>query len=140
MIWVVVASGVTVAFSIAFWQQLVSWANQTLAEWLGKLFGEDLREAFLLILAGVDRLATSFTRAATAIRERLVSARVLFRQLFGGREHERVVKAEFRTATGELVTREAAESVSWHELPDEVREKFIRRQTAEVELELKLKQ
>jgi hypothetical protein len=139
MIWVVVASGVTIAFSIAFWQQLVSWANQTLAEWLGKLFGEDLREAFLLILAGVDRLATSFTRAATAIRERLVSARVLFRQLFGGREHERVVKAEFRTATGELVTREAAESVPWHELPDEVREKFIRRQTAEVELELKLK-
>jgi len=29
--------------------------------------------------------------------------------------------------------------VPWHELPDEVREKFIRRQAHSVEMELKLK-
>lgn len=139
MVWVVVAAGVVVALTIAFWQKIVTWANQQLAGWLGKMFGEDVREAFLLILAGGDRLVIAFQRALGIVQTRLVSARILFRRLFGGREHERVIQAEVRKDTGEIVTLEAAEVVPWHELPDDVREKFIRRQTATVELELKLR-
>lgn len=139
MAWVVVAAaGLMVALSVAFWQKIVTWANQNIAEWLGKSFGEDVREAFLLILAGGDRLVIAFQRALAEVETRLVRARVFFRQLAGGRQHEKVVQAELRQPTGEIVKVEAAEAVPWHELPDEVREKFIRRQTASVELELKL--
>jgi hypothetical protein len=123
---------------MAFWQQIVTWANQKLAGWLGTLFGDDVREAFLLMLAGSDRLMIAAKRTIALIEARLVSARILFRQLLGGREHEKVIVAEIRTDSGEVVKMEAAEVVPWHELPDEVREKFIRRQTAKVELELKL--
>lgn len=79
-------------------------------------------------------------RALALVEERLVSARVLFRQVNGGREHEKVVRAEMRQDDGSIIELEAAEVVPWHELPDEVREKFIRRQTELVEMELKLKE
>jgi hypothetical protein len=139
MAWVVVAAaGLIVALSVAFWQQIVTWANQHLAGWLGKYFGEDVREAFLLILAGGDRLVIAFQRALATVESRLVAARIFFRQLAGGRQHEKVVQAELRKDDGEVVKVEAAEVVPWHDLPDEVREKFIRRQTSTVELELKL--
>ena len=139
MTWIVVAAaGMAVALTIAFWQQIVTWANQTLATWLSERFGADLRDAFLLILAGADRSVVLTQRALAVIQERLISARVLFRQLRGGQAHEKVVEAEIRQDNGEIIKLEAAEVVPWHELPDEVREKFIRRQSASVEMELKI--
>ncbi len=137
--WVVIAAGVAVALSVAFWQQIVNWANRTLADWLGQLFGEDVREAFVLLLAAADRLNVAAQRALTLLQQRLVRARIIFRRVNEGRLHEKVVQAAFQQADGQLIQMEAAEVVPWHELPDEVREKFIRRQSAEVEIELKLK-
>ena len=138
--WVVVAAAIAVTLSVAFWQRILAWANQVLAEWLGRLFGEDVREAFLLLLAAADRLQVAAQRALALLRDRLVRARVLFRRVNEGRLHEKVVQAEFRQADGQLVQMETAEVVPWHELPDEVREKFIRRQSAQVEIELRLKE
>ena len=139
MTWIVVAAaGMAVALTVAFWQQIVTWANQTLATWLSERFGTDLRDAFLLILAGADRSVVLTQRALAVIQERLVSARVLFRQLRGCQTHEKVVEAQIKQDNGEIVTLQAAEVVPWHELPDEVREKFIRRQSAAVEIELKI--
>jgi hypothetical protein len=138
--WVVVAAAIAVTLSVAFWQRILAWANQVLAEWLGRLFGEDVREAFLLLLAAADRLQVAVQRALALLRDRLVRARVLFRRVNEGRLHEKVVQAEFRQADGQLVQLETAEVVPWHELPDEVREKFIRRQSAQVEIELRLKE
>jgi hypothetical protein len=138
VMWVAVAAGIVLV--AAFWKQIVNWANQQLATWLGDLFGKDVQEAFLFALAAVDHTVVLAQRGLVLLRERLVSARVLFRQLRGGYEHEQVVQAEFRKADGEIVKMEAAEVVAWHELPDDVREKFIRRQTGSVELELKLKE
>jgi hypothetical protein len=138
--WVVVAAAIAVTLSVAFWQRILAWANQVLAEWLGRLFGADVREAFLLLLAAADRLHVAAQRALTLLRERLVRARVLFRRVSEGRLHEKVVQAEFQQADGQLVKMETAEVVPWHELPDEVREKFIRRQSAQVAIELRLKE
>lgn len=138
--WVVVAAAIAVTLSVAFWQRILQWANQVLAEWIGRLFGEDVREAFLLLLAAADRLQVAAQRALKLLRERLVRARILFRRVSEGRLHEKVVQAEFRQADGQLVQLETAEVVPWHELPDEVREKFIRRQSAQVEIELRLKE
>lgn len=138
MVWVVIAG--MAALTMVFWQQIVTWANQTLADWLGTLFGEEVREAFLMLVAGADKLMVLAQRAMTQVRDRLVRARLIFRQLEGGQKHEKVLKAEVRKDSGEIVQMEAAEVVPWHELPDEVREKFIRRQSATVELELKMKQ
>lgn len=138
MVWVVIAG--MAALTMVFWQQIVTWANQTLADWLGTLFGEEVREAFLMLVAGADKLMVLAQRAVTQVRDRLVRARLIFRQLEGGQKHEKVLKAEVRKDSGEIVQMEAAEVVPWHELPDEVREKFIRRQSATVELELKMKQ
>ncbi len=141
MTWIVVAAvGLAVALTVAFWQQIVTWANQKLAGWLENLFGNELKEAFLLLLAAADRSVVMAQRAVTVLQERLVSARILFRQLRGGREHEKVVKAEFRQPDGQIVEMQAAEIIPWHELPDDVREKFIRRQTSSVEMELRLKE
>lgn len=137
--WVVIAASVAVALSVAFWQRIVNWANRTLADWLGQLFGEDVREAFVLLLAAADRLNVAAQRALTVLQQRLVRARIIFRRVNEGRLHEKVVQADFQQADGQLIQMEAAEVVPWHELPDEVREKFIRRQSAEVEIELKLK-
>jgi hypothetical protein len=139
--WIVVgAAGLVVAVTVAFWKQIVNWANEHLANWLGKFFGQDLKEAFLLLLAGLDRSMVLVQRALTDVQARLVRARVLFRQMTGGRQHEKVVKAEILQTDGNIIDLEAAEVVAWHELPDEVREKFIRRQTGTVEMELKLKE
>jgi len=139
--WVVVAAvGIVVALTVAFWQQIVTWANQTLAGWLAERFGVELRDAFLLILAGADRSVVLSQRAVNLIQERLVSARVLFRQLQGGQAQEKIVVAEIKQDDGEVVTLEAAELVPWHELPDDVREKFIRRQSPSVEMTLKIKE
>ena len=99
-----------------------------------------------------DRLETKKTLTKTkrfrpggeetklAVQARLIRARILFRQLRGGREHQKVVQAEMRRDDGQIVKLEAAQFVPWHELPDDVREKFIRRQTASVEMELSLKE
>ncbi len=138
--WVVVAAAVVVSLSLAFWQHIVNWANRTLADWLGRLFGEDVREAFVLLLAAADRLSVAVQRALGAVRERLVRARILFRRVDDGRLHEKVLQAEFQREDGQKVQLEKAEIVPWHELPDEVREKFIRRQSAQVEIELRLKE
>ena len=138
MTWVVVtAVGVVVALTVAFWQQIVTWANQTLAGWLAERFGAELRDAFLLILAGADRGVVISQRAVSVLQERLISARVLFRQLQGGQAQEKIVEAEIRQDNGEVITLQAAELVLWHELPDDVREKFIRRQSPAVEMTLK---
>jgi hypothetical protein len=138
--WVVLAAaGLTVALTVAFWQRIVNWANAKLAQWLGEMFGDDVREAFLLLLTAGDRLIVSVQRAAELVQSRLVRAQIFFRRL-SGQEHEKVIRAEVKNDAGEVITVEAAEIVAWHELPDDVREKFIRRQTATVELELKLKE
>ncbi|MEP7285854.1 MAG: hypothetical protein ABI947_08810 [Chloroflexota bacterium] len=138
--WIVIAAaGIAVTLAVAFWKQIVNWANQRIAGWLGELFGDDVKEAFLLILAGVDRSVILVQRAATEVQARLIRARVLFRQVNGGREQEKVVKAEMLKEDGDIIELEAADIVPWHELPDDVREKFIRRQAASVEMELKLK-
>jgi hypothetical protein len=141
MAWVVVAAaGAVVALTVTFWQRIVSWANDILAGWLGDLFGNDLREAFLALLAAGDRFVVIAARALNLLQARIVRARILFRRLAGGREHQKVIEADLRREDGTVVHMEAAEVVPWHELPDEVRERFIRRQAAAVELELKLKQ
>jgi hypothetical protein len=79
-------------------------------------------------------------RALNALRERLIRARIIFRRIDDGRLHEKVLQADFQRADGQIVQLESAEVVPWHELPDEVREKFIRRQSAEVQIELRLKE
>ncbi len=141
MSWIVIAAvGLVVSITLAFWKNIVTWANEQIAGWLAKLFGEDVKEAFLLLLAGVDRSVVILRRALDAVQARLIRARILFIQLRGGREHRKVVKAEMRREDGSIVELEAAEVVPWHELPDNVREKFIRRQTTSVEMELKLKE
>jgi hypothetical protein len=139
MTWVIIAAGVAAGLTIVFWQKMVAWANQHLAAWLGKLFGNEVRDAFLMILAAVDRSVVLVQRAAALVEAHLVRARVFFRSLSGGREHEQIVRAEFKQEDGNIIELEAAEVVPWHELPDDVREKFIRRQTTTVEMELKLK-
>jgi hypothetical protein len=138
MEWIIV--GVAVILAVAFWQQIVTWANQKLAGWLNDLFGAELRDAFLMLLASADRSVVLVQRALRLVQERLISARLFFRRLQGGQTHEKVIQAQIRTPEGEIKTMEAAEVVQWHELPDEVREKFIRRQAAEVQLELKMKE
>jgi hypothetical protein len=137
---IIAAAGFVVAISVAFWKQIVNWANQHIANWLDELFGPETREAFLLLLAGVDRSMVIAQRSAAVVRERLVRAQIIFRQLRGGQEHEKVVKAEMVNEDGDIIELEAADVVPWHELPDEVREKFIRRQAGSVEMELKLKE
>jgi hypothetical protein len=137
--WFLIA-GVAAGLTVAFWQQIVTWANQTLAGWLSDLFGDELRDAFLLLLAAADRSMVLVQRALTRVQARLVRARILFRQLQQGREHQKVVRAEMRRDDGQIIEMEAAEIVPWHELPDEVREKFIRRHATTVEMELRLKE
>jgi hypothetical protein len=132
--------GVAVMLAVAFWQNIVTWANQKLASWLNDIFGAELRDAFLMLLASADRSVVMVQRALQLVQERLISARLFFRRLQGGQVHEKVIQAEIRKPDGEIVRMEAAEVVQWHELPDEVREKFIRRQSAEVQLELKVKE
>jgi hypothetical protein len=140
MQWIVVAAvGIAVILSVAFWQQIVTWANQKLAGWLSDLFGAELRDAFLLLLAGADRAVVFTARALTILQERLIRARLIFRRLQGGQQ-EKVIQLEVQADDGTVVTHEAAEVVDWHELPDDVREKFIRRQMAEVTMELKMKE
>ena len=141
MTWIILAAaGLAVALSISFWKQLVNWANEHIASWLGEHFGTEVKDAFLLLLAGIDRTVILAQRAAIVVQDRLVSARLIFRQMRGGRGQEKVVKAEMRQDDGNIIDLEAAEVVPWHELPDDVREKFIRRQTGSVELELKMKE
>jgi hypothetical protein len=141
MTWIMIAAaGVAVGLAIAFWQRIITWANQRLALWLGDWFGDEVRDAFLLILAGVDRSVVIARRAMVLVQDRLVRARILFRQIEGSHEYEKVVKAEMHQADDQVIEMEAAEVIPWHELPDEVREKFIRRQSSSVELELKLKE
>ncbi len=141
MTWIVVAAaGLAIGLTVVFWKQIVSWANQHIAGWLGNVFGEEAREAFLLLLAGMDRSVILVQRALAETQARLVKATLIFRQVREGRAHEKVVKAELRQDDGNIIELEAAEVVPWHELPDDVREKFIRRQTASVEMELKLKE
>lgn len=140
MEWVVIAAaGLVIGLTVAFWQKIVAWANNVLAGWLGDLFGNELREAFLMLLAAGDRFVVIATRTAQRLQERIVRARLILRRLEGGQQHERVLQADLRKEDGTLVHLEAAEVVPWHELPDEVREKFIRRQTDAVEMELKVK-
>jgi hypothetical protein len=141
MTWIIIAAaGVAVGLAIAFWQKIITWANQRLATWLGEYFGDEVRDSFLLILAGVDRSVVIARRAAVVVEERLARARILFREVQGGRAYERVVKAEVKQDQDQVIELEAAEVIPWHELPDEVREKFIRRQGTSVEMELKLKE
>jgi hypothetical protein len=136
--WVVIAAaGLAVALTVAFWKKIVQWANQHVANWLGEWVSDEAKEAFLLLLAGLDRPIVMIQRATAVVQDKLISARLLFRQ--SGTEYEKLVKAEIEQEDGSIIDLEAADVVPWHELPDEVREKFIRRQAHSVEMELKLK-
>ncbi|MBE2195065.1 MAG: hypothetical protein IAE83_12905 [Anaerolinea sp.] len=137
MIWVVV--GAAAALTVLFWQKLVNWANAILSGWLGDLFGKEIRESFQMLLAAGDRFMVIAQRAVGLLQERIKRARILFRHDQQTRKVEKVLIAELQKENGEVVKLEAAEVIAWHELPDEVREKFIRRQSADVEIELKLK-
>jgi hypothetical protein len=140
MEWVVIAAaGLALGLTVAYWQTIVAWANNVLAGWLGDLFGNELREAFLMLLAAGDRFIVIATRTAQRLQERIVRARLILRRLEGGQQHERVLEVDLRKEDGTLIHMQAAEMVPWHELPEEVREKFIRRQADAVELELKVK-
>ena len=138
MEWVFIAAGLAAGLAIGFWQQILNWANDQIAVWLGRMFGDEVRDAFRFLLAATDRSVVLVKRSLEVVRSRLVSARILFRQITGGRETEKVVEADMRQDDGQIVRMSSAEVVPWHELPDEVREKFIRRQTSSVELQLKL--
>src|SRR5258708_14630358 len=139
MSWIVIAAiGLAVSITLAFWKAIVTWANEHIAGWLAKAFGEDVKEAFLLLLAGVDRSVVILRRALDAVQARLIRARILFIQLRGGREHRKVVKAEMRREDGSIVELKAAEVVPRPELRDKVRENLIRRQTPSGALELQL--
>lgn len=137
MVWIVVLG--VAGLTVYFWQQVIRWANQTLAGWIGAIAGEDVREAFLLVLAGIDRLSVAGQRAFGKVANVLIGARVIFQRITGGQQHQKVIQADIKQPNGEVITLESAEIVDWHELPDDVREKFIRRQTDSVQLELKIK-
>src|SRR5690242_10757966 len=110
MVWIVIAAaGLAIGLTVAFWKDIVTWANQRIAGWLGEVFGEDVREAFLLLLAGVDRTVILTQRAVAQLETRLVKARLLFRQMQGGRAHEKVVQAQMRTDDDEIIDLESAE-------------------------------
>ncbi len=140
MTWIIVAAGLAVGLAVAFWKDIVTWANQRLAGWLGEYAGEDVKEAFLLLLAGMDRSVILLQRATAAVQARLLRATVLFRRVTGKQETQKVVKATIQQENGDIIELEAAEVIPWHELPDDVREKFIRRQASTVEMELKLEE
>jgi hypothetical protein len=138
--WVVIAAtGIAAALAVTFWQKILAWANNHLARWLGAIFGAEAREAFRLLLTAVDRLAVGAQRAFAVLEDRILRAELFFRRITGGAGYEKALRVRMKKADGEVVTLDAAEVVPWHELPDDVREKFIRRQTADVTLELKLK-
>jgi hypothetical protein len=137
MQWVVIAGAL--ALSALFWQQMVAWANNIVANWVGALLGPEMREAFLLMLAGLDRAVVTTNRAVTLLAQRLLRVRLLFQRIGNGQTHQKVVQAEIKQDDGQVMKLEHREEVAWHELPDEVREKFIRRQTSNVEIELKMK-
>src|SRR5579859_3795805 len=141
MSWIIVAAaGLAVGLAVAFWKDIVTWANQKVAGWLGDYAGEDVKEAFLLLLAGLDRSVIMLQRTAAEVQARLLSARILFRRILGTQDHQKVVKATIQRDNGDIIELEAAEVIPWHELPDDVREKFIRRQASTVEMELKLEE
>ncbi len=72
MEWVVIAAaGLLIGLTVAFWQKIVAWANNVLAGWLGDLFGNELREAFLMLLAAGDRFIVIATRTAQRLQERI---------------------------------------------------------------------
>ena len=141
MTWIIVAAaGLAIGLAVAFWKDIVTWANQRLATWLGEYVGEDVKETFLLLLAGLDRSVILTQRMVADIQARLLKAQILFRRILGTQDHQKVVKATIQRENGDIIELEAAEVIPWHELPDEVREKFIRRQASTVELELKLEE
>src|SRR5258707_1099579 len=129
MTWIIVAAaGLAIGLAVAFWKDIVTWANQRLATWLGEYVGEDVKETFLLLLAGLDRSVILTQRMVADIQARLLKAQILFRRILGTQDHQKVVKATIQRENGDIIELEAAEVIPWHELPDEVREKFIRRQ------------
>src|SRR5260221_12569657 len=103
MSWIVIAAvGLVVSITLAFWKNIVTWANEQIAGWLAKLFGEDVKEAFLLLLAGEDRSVVILRRALDAVQARLIKARILFIQLRGGRENRNRVKGGMRRGDGHI--------------------------------------
>jgi len=141
MSWIIVAAaGLAVGLAVAFWKDIVTWANQKVAGWLGEYAGEDVKEAFLLLLAGLDRSVILLQRTVAEVQARLLRARILFRRILGTQDHQKVVKATIQRENGDIIELEAAEVIPWHQLPDDVREKFIRRQASTVEMELKLEE
>lgn len=138
MVWIPITLGITISLMIAFWQRVVIWANYTLARWLGQIFGKELETVFLAVLSASDQSMVRIQRAAALIRDRLRSAKLTFQRKPGTREYTQRLQASIEAPAEEIVHVEESVSVAWYDLPDDVREKFIRRQSDEVAMQLEM--
>ncbi len=129
--------GIGLAAAIIFWPQIIDWARESLLPWL---------ENSMPFLSGLASIAfTIIDNVAVAIRKKVKDAwnklrNYLLKQTIeihkkSGSKFVRIVTSwvikvlDSGKAVPTKVT--AEEDLEWDELPDDVREAFIRRNTAE---------
>ncbi|GGA18112.1 hypothetical protein [Okeania sp. KiyG1] len=139
---IVVALGVSIVLALAFWYQILDWAQDSLFPWVKRnipLIEGVVKEAFI----AVDKVATPIRKTIRQAWEKLRD--FLLKQ---------VVKIEIKSSS-ELIKRvtswvikvlesgkkvpvkvETEEEVNWDELPEEVRKEFLSKGESETEIDV----
>ena len=126
--------GVAVTVAIAFWHEILGWAEQMVFPWFEQHLpglAPYVRHAFAVLDGVVVGLREAARRAWEALRPHLLKSVVEFQRLS---EHRwlRVVTSwliEQLTPTPRPTVTEVREEreIDWDELPEEVRQSFLRR-------------
>lgn len=119
---------------VATWTKVLDWVRKDVVPWLSRInpkLADLAKDALVLIDVGVTRVR----RAWSVLREQIVKSVVEFAQKSNNEWLIRTV-TWLRVGPKEVQERVVERSVPFHELPDEVREEWVRRNQSEAVIDV----
>ncbi len=126
------ALAIGVAAAIAFWPQIVNWAQESLFPFIRKNFPElsDLfTKAFTIIDKGFSAIRRKIKQAWQKFRAWLLKQAITFSRQTNNIWVKTITSWLIKTLdspTPKVTKVETEEDVDWAELPDEIRESYLR--------------
>ncbi len=124
--------GVGTVLVIAFWPQIIMWARDSLLPWVKRNlpeFAGYVEKAFLRLDDAITSVRRAIKAAWEKVRQWLLKETLEIRQKSSSTFVRKVTSWIVKQVEGKpkFLKVNSEEELSWDELPDEVREEFLRR-------------
>ncbi|NES78499.1 MULTISPECIES: hypothetical protein [Okeania] len=134
-------AAVAVAVVARFWKQILKWAEDSLFPWIKTnipWIESEVRQVF----SAVDNVAVAtrniFRKAWEKLREYLLKLVIKLERKSSGEWKKRVTSWKIKIESGQKVPvrTETEEVVDWEDLPQDVREEWLKQEKSKVEIDV----